>query len=85
MSNIPNGGSNQYLASGGTGYWSLANSSNSWPGDLVVQAEALNTNAALYTALGNVSRTSSGQYSYSFTVKNNGPNSTYYNIQNSFV
>jgi hypothetical protein len=85
MSSIPNGGSNLYIADGGTGYYYVTHDSGGWPGNGVVESQALNTGAALETTLDSVGLAANGQYNFNYHVKNYGPNNTYFNIQFALV
>ncbi len=64
-----------------TGTWFAAG----WQGNTFFQDEPLNTNASLTFTAGAVRRNSNGAYSFDYLIRNNGPNSTLYNIQASNI
>lgn len=80
MSSITLG--NIFIANGQTQSWITTWNNSGWQGDTFIQPQPLNTGAALvYAGEETVSMNSSGQYSFSYSVKNDGPNSTFYNLQ----
>lgn len=81
MSSIPNGGSNLFITPGSTAFWVITWNNGGWQGNTLVEAEPLNTGVGLDVTMGNIDRNSSGQYQFAWSVKNNGPNSTFYNAQ----
>jgi hypothetical protein len=85
MSDIPTGGSGIFIgAHATTGTFNLHRSSSGWPGDAIIQAEALNTGAPLLVTQSGTSRGSDGVFNFGFHVQNTGANSTFFNIQVSF-
>jgi hypothetical protein len=85
MSSIPNGGGNLYIGDGSTAYYGVTHDSGGWPGNGVIEAQALNTGAALEATLDNVGLGSNGRYDFNFHVRNYGPNNTYFNVQFALV
>lgn len=85
MSSVPNGGSNIFIASGASGNWWVERSSSGWPGNSVYQCQPLNTSASLKFDQGTVELQSGGTYRFWVNIKNNGPNSTFFNLQNAWV
>lgn len=80
MSSITLG--NIFIANGQTQSWITTWNNSGWQGDTFIQPQPLNTGASLvYAGEETVSMNSSGQYSFSYSVKNDGPNSTFYNLQ----
>jgi hypothetical protein len=84
MSSIPNGGSNLFLSSGGVASFTLTNGGTGWQGNALLEPQPFNTGSGMAITLGNCNLASSGQFQFGFTVRNNGPNSTFYNIQLSY-
>jgi len=81
MSSIPNGGSNLFITPGSTAHWIITWNSGGWQGNTLIEVEPLNTGVGLDVEMGNIDRNSSGQYQFAWSVKNNGPNNTFYNAQ----
>ena len=83
MSFIPGGGGNIFIASGQTQGFTFTWGSSGWQGNTFFQGQPLNTGAALSFTAGAVRRNNNGTFSFDFSIRNNGPNSTFYNIQTS--
>jgi len=83
MSSIFGGGSNIFIGNGVTQGWIFTWNDSGWHGNVLNEPEPLNTGASLAYNAGSVNRNSNGTYSYSWSVTNRGPNSTFYNIQTS--
>jgi hypothetical protein len=81
MSFIANGGANIFIADGTTQSWAFTWGNSGWQGDSINQPQPLNTDAALSYTDPTVSLNPNGTYSFSYSVTNNGPNSTQYNLQ----
>lgn len=80
MSSITLG--NIFIANGQSQGWVTTWNNSGWQGDTFIQPQPLNTGASLlYAGSESVSLNNHGQYSFGYTVKNNGPNSTFYNLQ----
>lgn len=85
MSFIGGGGANIFIADGQSQGWTFTWSNAGWQGNNLNEPQPLNTGASLAYSAGSVSLNSDGTYSYSWSVKNNGPNSTFFNIQNASI
>jgi hypothetical protein len=73
---------NIFIASGQSQGWVTTWNNSGWQGDTFIQPQPLNTGASMvYAGSESVSLNSNGTYSFSYTVTNNGPNSTFYNLQ----
>jgi hypothetical protein len=83
MSSIFGGGSNIFIGSGATQGWVFTWSGAGWHGNVITQPQPLNTGALMSYTDPSVSLNSDGTYSFSYTVRNNGPNNTFYNLQTS--
>ncbi len=83
MSFIPGGGANIFIANGQSHAWVFTWNSAGWKGNTFFQAEPLNTGASLTFTAGAVRRNNNGTFSFNFSIRNNGPNNTFYNIQTS--
>ena len=81
MSSIPGGGGNIFIGAGQPQFWVDTFNNAGWPGNVVLEAQPLNTGASMSFTVPSASLNSNGTYSYSFSVRNNGPNSTFYNLQ----
>jgi hypothetical protein len=81
MSSVFGGGSNIFIANGQNQGWIFTWNNAGWQGDNFNQPQPLNTGASLAYSAGSVSLNANGTYSYSWSVRNNGPNSTFFNIQ----
>jgi len=83
MSFIGGGGSNIFIGAHATQNWIWTWNNSGWQGNTFNEPQPLNTGAALAYTAGSASLNSNGTYSFSWSVKNNGPNTTFYNIQTS--
>jgi len=83
MSFIGGGGANIFIGANATQNWSFTWNNSGWQGNTLVEPQPLNTGASLEYTAGSVSLNSKGSYSFSWSLKNNGPNSTFFNIQTS--
>ncbi len=81
MSSIPNGGGNLYIAAGATAYYTVTWNNGGWQGNTLIETQPLNTGASLDCVQGNVHLNSNGTYGFAYSVRDNGPNSTYFNVQ----
>jgi hypothetical protein len=82
MSSIPNGGGNLFIASGQTfGGFNITWNNGGWQGNTIIEAQPLNTGAALSTSLGSSTLNNNGTYTFGFSLTNHGSNSTFCNIQ----
>jgi len=81
MSSISNGGGDLFIASGATAYYTTTWGDGGWQGNTLIECQPLNTGASLDTVLGNVHLNANGTYGFAFSVRDNGPNSTYFNVQ----
>jgi hypothetical protein len=73
---------NIFIANGQSQGWITTWNNSGWQGDTIIQPQPLNTGASMvYEGTESISLNSNGQYSFTYTVKNNGPNSTFYNLQ----
>ena len=81
MSFIGGGGSNIFIADGQSQGWIFTWNNGGWQGDTFNEPQPLNTGASLAYSAGSVSLNNNGTYSFDWSVTNNGPNSTFYNIQ----
>jgi hypothetical protein len=52
-----------------------------WQGNTLIQTQPLNTGAGLAVTQSSVHRNSNGTYGFDYSVRNNGPNSTFFNVQ----
>jgi hypothetical protein len=83
MSFIGGGGANIFIASGQTHNWIWTWNNSGWQGNTFNQPEPQNTGASLRYSAGSVSRNNNGTFSFFHSITNDGPNSTFYNIQTS--
>jgi hypothetical protein len=81
MSNITGGGANVYIAAHTSQYWTITWNNGGWQGNTLVEPQPLNTGASLAYTAGSVHLNSNGTYSFGVNITNNGPNSTYFNVQ----
>lgn len=81
MSFIPGGGANIFIASGVAQSFTFTWHGSGWKGNTFVQGQPLNTGASLAFTAGAVRRNNNGTFSFDFSIRNNGPNSTFYNVQ----
>jgi hypothetical protein len=81
MSFIPGGGAGIFIASGQTQGFTWTWSGAGWQGNTFFEAQPLNTGASLAFTAGPVHRNNNGTFTFDFSIRNNGPNSTFYNIQ----
>ena len=73
--------SNVYIGAHTTQGWNSWWNNSGWQGNTLLEPQPFNTGVSLASTVPSVSLNSSGQYVYSYSVANNGPNSTYYNVQ----
>jgi hypothetical protein len=83
MSQIGGGSANLFIGSGATQGWTWTWNNSGWQGNTIDQPQPLNTGASLSYTDPVVSMNNNGTYSFSYSVTNNGPNSTFYNLQTS--
>ena len=83
MSFIGGGGANIFIANGQTQGWVWTWNNGGWQGNTLLEPQPLNTGASLAYTAGSVALNSNGTYSLAWTLRNNGPNSTFFNIQTS--
>jgi hypothetical protein len=81
MSSIPGGGASIFIAAGTTQGWIFTFGGAGWGGNVIVEAQPLNTGASMSFTVPSASLNSNGTYSFSYTIRNSGPNSTFYNHQ----
>ena len=81
MSQIPNGGNNIFMGAHTSGNWWVRWNSSGWQGNVLVEAQPLNTGAAMVSTPGTIDLEGNGQYTYWTNIKNNGNNSTFFNLQ----
>jgi hypothetical protein len=81
MSQVAGGLGNVYIGAHTTQYWNTWWNNGGWQGLTLIQPQPLNTGASMAWTVPAVSLNNSGQYVYSYSFTNNGPNSTYYNAQ----
>ena len=81
MSQIPSGGNNIFIAANTNGNWWVRWNNSGWQGNTLVEAQPLNTGAALVCTPGSIDLGSSGQYTFWTNIRNNGGNSTFFNLQ----
>jgi len=81
MSSIPGGGGNLYIAPGANAYYVITWNNSGWQGNTLIQTQPLNTGTSLTVTQGGIDLDSSGHYQFDYMVHNNGPNSTYFNVQ----
>jgi hypothetical protein len=81
MSFIAGGGANIFIGNGQTQGWVFTWNNGGWQGDTFNQPQPLNTDASLTSSEESVSMNNNGTYSFSYSVTNNGPNTTFYNLQ----
>lgn len=81
MSQIAGGGANIFMAAHASGnFWVRWNNSG-WQGNTVVQAQPLNTGAAMVCVPGSITRDSSGNYTFWTNISDTSGNSTFFNLQ----
>jgi hypothetical protein len=83
MSNVYSGGSNIFIGAETTQNWILTWGNPGWQGNTVNMPQPLNTGANMSFTEATVSLNNNGTYSFSWAATNNGPNSTFYNLQTS--
>jgi hypothetical protein len=81
MSFIPNGGSSIFIGNDTTQTWIFTWFFLGWSNDTFIQPQPLNTGASMSYTDPSVSMNSGGEYSFTFSVTNDGPNTTFYNLQ----
>jgi hypothetical protein len=83
MSFIGGGSSNLFIGSGQTQTWVWTWNNAGWQGNTINQPQPLNTGASMSYTDPSVSLNGNGTYSFLYSVTDNGPNSTFYNLQTS--
>ncbi len=83
MSFIAGGGANIFIGNGVTQGWIFTWRNAGWQGNTFNQPQPLNTGASMSYTEESVSLNSDGTYSFLYFVTNNGPNTTFYNLQTS--
>ena len=78
---MSNGIAEAFIASGQTQSWHATNSGAGWPGNNILEAQPLNTDANLTWNLESVTLNSNGTYTFFVHIHNNGPNSTWFMLQ----
>jgi hypothetical protein len=73
--------SNIFISNGQTQTWITTWNNGGWQGDTIVQPQPLNTGASMSYSDPSAAKNSNGTYSFSYSVTNHGPNSTFYNLQ----
>ena len=81
MSSVFPGGANIFIGNGTTQGWIFTWNNGGWQGDTFNQPQPLNTGTSLSYSLPSVSMNNNGTYAFSWSVTNNGPNTTFYNLQ----
>jgi hypothetical protein len=74
-------GGTQFLNSGSSHSWTATWDDSGWQGNTTIQPEPFNTGSSMTVSGQSVSLNGSGQYAFGFTITNNGPNSTNFNLQ----
>ncbi len=83
MSFIGGGGANIFIGNGASQGWIFTWGGGGWQGNTLMEPQPLNTGADLAYTAGSVSLNNNGTFSFSWSLTNNGPNSTFFNIQTS--
>jgi hypothetical protein len=81
MSFVPNGGGNIFIGNGVTQGWVFTWGNGGWQGNTFFEPQPFNTGSAMSSAVGSATLNNNGTFSFSFSITNHGPNSTFYNIQ----
>jgi hypothetical protein len=81
MSQIAGGGANIFIGNNQTQGWIFTWNNAGWQGNTFVQPQPLNTGASMSYTTPAVSRNNNGTFSFTYSVTNHGPNSTFYNAQ----
>jgi hypothetical protein len=63
------------------GKWYVQNSNTGWPGNYLIEPQPLNTNALMFYEDAGISLQSDGRYRFWVAITNQGPNSTFFNLQ----
>jgi hypothetical protein len=61
--------------------WNVTHTSGGWQGCELDEPQPLSTNASMSYSAGSVSLNSDGTYTYTMSITNHGPNSTFFNLQ----
>ena len=83
MSFIASGGANIFIGNGVTQGWTFTFGNQGWQGNAFNEPQPLNTGASMSYSNEAVSLNSNGTYSFSYSITNQGPNNTFYNLQTS--
>jgi hypothetical protein len=70
-----------HIGTGQTQGWILTWNNPGWPGDTIVQPQPLDSEARMTYTNPAVTVNRNGTYSFEFSVTNEGPNPTFYNLQ----
>ena len=81
MSGIVGGAGNVFIANGQTQGWTVTWNNGGWQGNMLLEPQPLNTGANISYSEGSVFLNSNGAYSFTCTLRNSGPNSTFFNLQ----
>jgi hypothetical protein len=81
MSQIPTGGQNIFIAQNTNGNWGVRWNNSGWQGNTLVEAQPLNTGAALVCTSGSISVDQHGNYTFWTNIRNPPGNSTFFNLQ----
>lgn len=81
MSQIPSGGANIFMAGHTNATFGIRWNNSGWQGNTLVQAQPLNTGAAMVCTQGAINRDSSGNYSFNANIADTSGNSTFFNLQ----
>src|SRR5579872_6648356 len=83
MSFIGGGGSNILISPGQTQNWVWTWGGAGWQGNTLLEPQPLSPQATLTYQAGSVTLNANGTYSFAWSVTNNGPFATLFNIQTS--
>ena len=72
---------NIFIGPGQRHFWNTTWNSSGWQGDTFVQPMPRNTGLSMTYTEPSITMQSNGTYTFSYSVANNGPNSTFYDLQ----
>lgn len=81
MSDIPSGGANIFMAANTSGNFFVHFLTPGWPGNVLVQAEPLNSDVKMTCVPGTITRLSDGSFKFWTKISLGAGESSHFNIQ----
>lgn len=81
MSQIAGGGANVFMSAHTNGNFFVTWNSSGWQGNTIVQAQPLNTGAAMVCTPGTINLNGNGTYTFWTNIADTSGNSTFFNLQ----